>query len=102
VIRSAIRVDPRSAQVTIDSSVSDPIPHIFASIPLRLRDVRVYIDRPGFMRAPTSCSPFSIVSVLSGSDVPFDKPRGVSATATVPTRSPTPSPSGSRRGSPSP
>jgi hypothetical protein len=84
VIRSAIRVDPRSAQVTIDSSASDPIPHIFAGIPLRLRDVRVYIDRPGFMRVPTNCSPFSIVSALSGSDVPFDNPRGAFATATVP------------------
>jgi hypothetical protein len=84
VIRSAIRIDPRSAQVTIDSSVSDPIPHIFAGIPLRLRDVRVYIDRPGFMRAPTNCSPFSIVSALSGSDVPFDNPRSAFASAAVP------------------
>lgn len=84
VIRSAIEIDPRSARVTIDSAASDPIPHIFAGIPLRLRDVRVYIDRPGFMVNPTNCSPFSIVSALSGSDVPFTDPRGALATAAVP------------------
>ncbi|HSK49132.1 MAG TPA: hypothetical protein VK889_01420 [Solirubrobacterales bacterium] len=84
VIRSAIQVDPRSAQVTIDSSASDPIPHIFSGIPLRLRDVRVYIDRPGFMVNPTDCSRFEIVSTLSGSDVPFTDPRDVLATAAVP------------------
>jgi hypothetical protein len=84
VIRSAIRIDSHSAQVMIDSTASDPIPHIFAGIPLRLRDVRIHIDRPGFMRTPTNCSPFSIVSTLSGSDVPFSNPRGVSAAASVP------------------
>jgi hypothetical protein len=38
VVRSAIRVDPRSAQVSIDSAGSDPIPHIRQGIPLHLRD----------------------------------------------------------------
>jgi hypothetical protein len=84
VIRSAIQVDPRSARVTIDSSASDPIPHIFAGIPLRLRDVRVHVDRPAFMVNPTSCAPFSIASTLTGSDAPFANPRDVVATATVP------------------
>ncbi|MGC1165789.1 MAG: hypothetical protein WA862_06750 [Solirubrobacterales bacterium] len=84
VVRSAIAVDPRSARVTIDSSSSDPIPHIFAGIPLRLRDIRVHIDRPGFMVNPTSCAPFQIASTLTGSDVPFTNPRSATATATVP------------------
>jgi hypothetical protein len=84
VIRSAIVIDPHTAQVTIDSSASDPIPHIFAGIPLRLRDVRVYVDRPDFMVNPTSCSPFSIVSRLTGSDAPFLDPRSATHTATVP------------------
>jgi hypothetical protein len=84
VIRSAIEVDPRTAQVSIDSSASDPIPHIFAGIPLRLRDVRVYIDRPDFMINPTSCAPFSITSTLSGSDVPFTNPHSAVSSSTVP------------------
>lgn len=82
VIRSAIQVDPRSAQVTIDSTGSDPIPHIFAGIPLHLRDIRVHIDRPDFTVNGTDCDPFSIVSTLTGSDVPFTNPRGVTASAT--------------------
>jgi hypothetical protein len=84
VIRSAIDVDPRTARVSIDSSVSDPIPHIFAGIPLHLRDVRVYIDRPGFMLNPTSCAPFSIASTLTGSRAPFTNPRDGAASVAVP------------------
>lgn len=84
VIRSAIDVDPRSAQVTIDSSASDPIPHILGGVPLHLRDVRVYVDRPGFMVTPTSCEKFSIASTLTGSAAPFVDPRGAVGTATVP------------------
>ena len=37
VVRSAIRIDPRSAQASIDSAGSDPIPHILKGIPLHLQ-----------------------------------------------------------------
>jgi hypothetical protein len=84
VIRSAIDVDPHSARVTIDSTASDPIPHIFAGIPLRLRDVRVHVDRPGFMLNPTSCAPFQVASTLTGSDAPFANPRSATAQASAP------------------
>jgi hypothetical protein len=84
VIRSAIDVDPHSARVSIDSAASDPIPHILDGIPLHLRDVRVYIDRPGFTLNPTSCDPFTVTSMLTGSTAPFANPRGASATAAVP------------------
>ena len=67
VVRSAIRVDPRTAQVSVDSAGSDPIPHIVKGIPLHLRDVRVYIDRPGFTLNPTSCERFRVTSSLGGS-----------------------------------
>ncbi len=40
VIRSAFEVDPRTAQLRIDSRGSDPIPHILDGIPLHLRDIR--------------------------------------------------------------
>jgi hypothetical protein len=71
VIRSAFDVDPRTAQLRIDSRGSDPIPHILRGIPLHLRDVRVFIDRPNFTRNPTSCEPSQVASTLTGSGARF-------------------------------
>jgi hypothetical protein len=71
IVRSAIRVDPRTGQVSIDSAGSDPIPHIIKGIPLHLRDIRVYIDRPGFMVNPTSCERFALTSTLNGAGAVF-------------------------------
>jgi hypothetical protein len=74
VIRSALRVDPHDAHVSIDSAGSDPIPHIIKGIPIHLRDVRVYIDRPQTTLNPTSCAPFALASSLRGSGERFDDP----------------------------
>jgi hypothetical protein len=74
IVRSAIRVDPVSARVWIDSAGSDPIPHILKGIPIHLRDVRVYIDRPNFTLNPTSCEPTTLLSTLSGSGALFSNP----------------------------
>jgi hypothetical protein len=74
IVRSAIRVDPQTAQVSIDSAGSDPIPHIIKGIPLHLRDIRVYIDRPNFMVNPTSCEGFNTTSTLNGSGAVFSNP----------------------------
>ena len=74
VVRSAIRVDPRSTRVSIDSAGSDPIPHILSGIPLHLRDVRVFIDRGEFTRNPTSCAQMEMTSVLGGSGPVFGDP----------------------------
>jgi len=69
VVRSAIRIDHRSAQASIDSAGSDPIPHILKGIPIHLRDIRVDLDRAGFMVNPTSCDPLATVSTLTGAGV---------------------------------
>lgn len=74
VIRSALRIDPLTAQLSIDSTASDRIPHILGGIPLRLRDIRIHIDRPGFTINPTSCEPASVVSILTGSGARFSDP----------------------------
>ncbi|HUC00117.1 MAG TPA: hypothetical protein VMS11_09860 [Solirubrobacterales bacterium] len=74
VVRSAIRVDRQTAQVAIDSAGSDPIPHILDGLPLRLRDIRIYVDRPRFTLNPTSCDPFSLSSTLAGSGRLFSDP----------------------------
>jgi hypothetical protein len=71
VIRSAIRIDRQTAQVAIDSAGSDPIPHILSGFPLRLRDIRIYIDRPKFMINPSSCDPFLVSSLLTGAGERF-------------------------------
>jgi len=72
VIRSAFQVDPHTAQLRIDSSASDPIPHIIDGIPLHLREVRVYVDRPGFTHNPSSCEPSQLESTLTGSGATFE------------------------------
>jgi len=71
VVRSAIRLDPVTAQASIDATGTDPIPHIVDGIPIHLRDVRVYIDRPEFTLNPTSCDPMRIASALNGSGPSF-------------------------------
>jgi hypothetical protein len=71
VVRSAIDVDPRNAQVSIDSTGSDPIPHIIGGIPIHLRDIRVYISRDHFTDNPTSCEPSTVQSRLTGSGASF-------------------------------
>jgi hypothetical protein len=71
VVRSAFSVDPRTAQLEIDSAASDPIPHILGGIPIHLRDLRIYMDRPEFTHNPSSCAPAQLVSTLGGSGADF-------------------------------
>ncbi len=56
VVRQALRINPETAEVFIDATGSDPIPHIIQGIPVHLRDIRVYVDRPEFTLNPTSCA----------------------------------------------
>jgi hypothetical protein len=72
VIRSAFQVDPHTAQLRIDSSASDPIPHIIDGIPLHLREVRIYVDRPQFTHNPSSCEPSQLESTITGSGATFE------------------------------
>jgi hypothetical protein len=53
VVRQKIYVDPRDAHVTV---VSDPLPTIVKGVPVRLQKLNVTVDKPGFMRNPTSCA----------------------------------------------
>jgi hypothetical protein len=57
VVRSALYIDPATSQATV---VSDPFPQILKGIPVRIRDVRVTIDRPQFMFNPTDCTELHI------------------------------------------
>ncbi len=53
VVRQAIHVDRRTAQVT---AISDPFPIVHHGVPLRARSVNVVVDRAGFMLNPSDCS----------------------------------------------
>ena len=57
VVRSALYIDPNTAQVTVKS---DPLPTILQGIPLDIRSIAVSIDRPQFTLNPTSCAPMAI------------------------------------------
>jgi hypothetical protein len=59
VVRVALHIDPRTAQV---SAVSDTVPSIIGGVPIRMRSIQVSINKPSFMINPTNCSPFSIDS----------------------------------------
>jgi hypothetical protein len=73
VIQEALDLNPTTAEVEVDGSRSDPIPHILAGVPLRLRDLRVFVDKQNFTLNATSCEPEVTRGTLlgSGSD-PFN------------------------------
>lgn len=66
VVREGLALDPTTAQVTVDGAHADPIPRILKGIPLRLRDLRISTDRPGFILNPTSCEPSSVKASVAG------------------------------------
>jgi hypothetical protein len=67
VIRFGLKIDPHTAQVSVDPTASEPIPTIIDGIVTHVRDIRVSIDRPNFTLNPTSCEPMSIGSTLTSS-----------------------------------
>jgi hypothetical protein len=70
-VRAALRVNPETAQVT---AVSDPLPQIFGGIPLRLRQILVNLNRPGFALNPTNCDPLSVSAQISGDEGAVSNP----------------------------
>lgn len=63
VVRVALHVDPITAQVT---AIADPVPQELENIPLRIRDIRVNMDRPEWGINPTSCAPKSFGADAGG------------------------------------
>ncbi len=57
VVRAAIFVDRNTTALRI---VSDPMPSILDGVDLRIRNVNVTIDKPGFMINPTNCKPKAV------------------------------------------
>lgn len=71
VVREALRINPETAEVFVDATGSDPIPHIIQGIPVHARDIRVYVDRSDFVLNPTSCERTSTASTVVGSGKDF-------------------------------
>jgi hypothetical protein len=71
VVREAFQINPETAEVFIDATGSDPIPHIIQGIPVHLRDIRAYTDRPNFVINPTDCTRTSTASTVLGSGLDF-------------------------------
>jgi hypothetical protein len=81
VVQLALTLNSKTAEVEVDGASSDPIPHILKGIVLKLRDLRIYVDRQNFTLNPTSCNPSSVKANLFGAyldvfspadDVPVD------------------------------
>jgi hypothetical protein len=83
VIRFALDINPITAQVEINGSTSDPIPHIIDGIVVHVRDIRAYVDREHFIENPTSCNRLSVSDTVYGVD-----PSNLSAITTVGASSP--------------
>ena len=90
VVRSAINVDPHTAQVTISSTLPTIVQGVgmpSSGIPLQLQRIYVTVDRPGFEFNPTSCEPKRIEGSLSGAQgatAPLSLPFQVSGCENLP------------------
>jgi hypothetical protein len=83
VVREALTLNPETAEVIVDGKNSDPIPHILKGIVLKVRDLRVYVDKPEFILNPTDCERSSAKATLFGAyrnvfDPADDVPVGLS------------------------
>ncbi len=65
VVRAALDVNPANAQVT---AVTDPLPQILGGIPLRIRSIRVELNRPEFALNPTNCEPLATTAKVAGTE----------------------------------
>jgi hypothetical protein len=65
VVRSAVFVDPTTAQAT---AKADPVPQIIEGTPLFYRTINVQLDRHNFALNPTSCAKKEAVATLSSTE----------------------------------
>jgi hypothetical protein len=62
-VRTAVNVNSETAQ---GEALSDPFPQIFQGIPVRIRDIRLRLDRAKFTSNPTSCAEKQIHAHVTG------------------------------------
>ncbi len=80
VTQQGLRLDPESGRATVEGASAEPLPRILQGIPLRVRDVRIYVDRPGFALNPTSCEPLATEArAWAGVSDSFSSPDAIAA-----------------------
>ena len=60
-VRAAMKIDPLSGQVSVES---DPLPQTFEGFPIRFQRLGLIIDRPGMLTSPTSCTAKTVASTM--------------------------------------
>ena len=71
VVREALQIDPQTAEVSVDASASDTIPHIIKGIVVHARDIRIRVNRPSFTINPTNCEAKRIAATVVGAGADF-------------------------------
>jgi hypothetical protein len=66
VTQLGLQINPRTGVATIGGQ-SDSIPRILNGIPLKVKDIRSFVDRSQFVINPTSCDPLSVAAKIWGS-----------------------------------
>jgi hypothetical protein len=61
VVRGGLDVDPLTGRLTLET---EKLPQLEEGIPLRIRQMRIAIDRRGFIRNPSSCAPELVEATL--------------------------------------
>lgn len=61
-VRSALEVDPETAQATVKS---DPLPQFIEGVAAVYRRLHVVVDRPGFSLNPTNCKELAVTSKIT-------------------------------------
>jgi hypothetical protein len=77
--RASIRVDPHTARVIVSTpppGTPGALPTIVAGVPVRLKTLRVEINRPSFIFNPTNCSALATESTLTST---FGATQGVAS-----------------------
>ncbi len=62
-VRTALDIDRTTAEVEVST---DPFPQVFKGIPVRIRDIRIKVDRPETTLNPTSCDRMEIGARITG------------------------------------
>jgi hypothetical protein len=63
VVRSALRVDPETARVSVDTP---PLPQILQGVPISYRQIGITVDRNHFTLNPTNCEPEQVTADVTG------------------------------------
>jgi hypothetical protein len=72
VTRAAIRINPRTAQVTVST---DPLPQILEGVPITYRTIHVKVDRPEFTLNPTDCSELAVTAKVTSDNGQLAHPK---------------------------